>query len=306
MGKEKWTTDKIPDLTGKVIIVTGGNSGLGYESVKAFAEKGAEVVLTSRSIDKGEAAKTEIGITKGKIVVMQLDLMDFSSIEQFTVTFKKNYDQLDVLLNNAGIMFSPYFLTKNGLEAQLGTNHFGHFALTGLLMDVIKHTPKSRVINVSSNAHKWGKMDFNNLLFENGEGYSPLKSYSRSKLANLLFTYELQNQFRENNINSIAVAAHPGSSKTNLVRYVEGKMLFKIFKPLLMLMTQNQEQGALPQIRASVDLNVKGAEYYGPCGFSEMKGLPVRVKSNNASHNKADAEKLWKISEKLTGVTFTF
>ncbi len=304
MSKEKWTTENIPDLKGKVIIVTGGNSGLGYESVKAFAQNGAEVILTSRSIEKGEAAKTKIGKVKGNISVLQLDLMDFASIKTFADNFKKKYNRIDVLLNNAGIMTTPYFLTKDGLEAQNGTNHFGHFALTGHLFELIKNTSKSRVVNVSSMAHKQGKMDFDNLLFENGKGYSAMKSYGRSKLMNLLFTYELQRKFENTGIESIAVAAHPGVSNTNLARFLEDKLIFKILKPLMSPFIQEQEMGALPEIRAAVDPNVKGGEYYGPDGFNEMKGFPVLVQSNVASHNLEDAKKLWVVSEKLTGVKF--
>lgn len=306
MKKENWTTEIIPDLTDKVIIVTGGNSGLGYESVKAFAKKGAEVILASRSLDKGEAAKTSIGNVKGKIAVMQLDLMDFASIKSFAENFLKKYNRLDVLLNNAGIMTTPYFLTKDGLEAQNGTNHFGHFALTGRLFGLIKNTPDSRIVNVSSMAHKQGTMDFDNLLFNNGKGYSPIKSYGRSKLLNLLFTYELQRMIEQAGIKSIAVAAHPGVSNTNLARYLEDKLIFKILKPLMMPFIQSQDMGALPQIRASVDPHVKGGEYYGPDGFNEMKGFPVLVQSNAASHNLDDARKLWEVSEKITGITFQF
>jgi len=308
MRKEKWTTTNIPDLAGKVIIVTGGNSGLGYESVKAFAENGAEVILASRSLEKGEASKKEIlqSIKKGNIEVRQLDLMDFSSIRKCAIEFKEKYNRLDVLLNNAGIMTTPYFLTKDGLEAQNGTNHFGHFALTGQLIDLINKTPQSRVVNVSSNGHKYGKMDFNNLLFENGEGYSPMKSYARSKLANLLFTYQLQRKFEEKGVDSIAVAAHPGGSQTNLGRHIEDKFWFRMLRPLFELLTQSQAQGALPQIRASVDSDVKGGEYYGPDGFSEMTGFPVIVKSNKDSHNQADANMLWEASEKLTKIIYQF
>ncbi len=306
MNNKKWTTENIPDLKGKVIIVTGGNSGLGYESVKAFAQKGAEVVLTSRSTEKGETAKTKIGKVKGNITVLELDLMDFASIRKFTESLKKKYNRLDVLLNNAGIMTTPYFLTKDGLEAQNGTNHFGHFALTGQLFELIKNTPNSRIVNVSSMAHKQGKMDFENLLFENGLGYSPLKSYGRSKLMNLLFTYELQRRIEASGINSMAVAAHPGVSNTNLARYLEDKMIFKILKPLMSIFIQEQEMGALPEIRAAVDRDVIGGEYYGPDGFNEMKGFPVIVQSNQASHNLGDAKKLWEVSEKLTGVKFDF
>lgn len=308
MSKDNWTTKNIPELKGKVIIVTGGNSGLGYESVKAFADKGAEVVLASRNLEKGLEAKKQMsnGNINGNVKVMQLDLMDKASIRQFAENFKKKYDKLDVLLNNAGIMTTPYFLTKDGLEAQNGTNHFGHFALTGLLLDLIQKTPKSRVINVSSNGHKWGKMDFDNLLFEGGKDYTPMKSYSRSKLANLLFTYELQRFFEANNIESNAIAAHPGGSNTNLARHIDGKPWFKLMTPLFKLIMQDQAQGALPQIRAAVDPSVKGGEYYGPSGFGELKGLPVKVKSNAASHNKEDAKKLWEVSERITGISFQF
>jgi NAD(P)-dependent dehydrogenase (short-subunit alcohol dehydrogenase family) len=304
MKKENWTTNNIPDLTGKVIIVTGGNSGLGYESVKAFAEKGAEVILTSRDLKRGEQAKNEIGKTKGKIVVMQLDLASFDSINSFADTFKEKYSRLDILMNNAGIMTTPYFLTKDGLEAQNGVNHYGHFLLTGLLFDLIKSTKGSRVVNVSSNGHKWGKMDFDNPLFEGGKDYSPMKSYSRSKLANLLFTYELQREFEKNRIDSIAVAAHPGASETNLGRHVEDKFWFRLMYPLFKVFGQDQVHGALPQIRASVDANVKGGEYFGP--HRGMKGNPVVVKSNGLSHNVEDARKLWEISERLTGFIYNF
>ncbi len=302
--KNKWTTANIPNLEGKIIIVTGGNSGLGYESVKALAEKGAEVILASRSVTKGEAAKIQIGTTKGKIEIMPLDLQDFASIKQFASNFIKKYDRLDVLLNNAGIMTTPYFKTKDNLEGQMGTNHFGHFMLTGLLFDRLKNTPESRVVNVSSMAHKQGKMNFDNLLFENGKGYSPLKSYSRSKLSNLLFTYELQRKIETNAINSMSVSAHPGVSSTNLSRHLENKFLFKILNPIVQFFIQNAAQGALPQIRAAVDKQVKGGEYYGPSGFNEMTGDPVLVQSNKASHNMEHAHKLWNISEKITNLRF--
>ncbi len=303
MSNKNWTTENIPDLTGKVIIVTGGNSGLGYEAVKALAQKGAEVILASRSVEKGETAKKEMGDVKGKIAVMQLDLQDFTSIEKFTQDFRKKYDRLDVLLNNAGIMTTPYFKTKDGLEGQIGTNHFGHFKLTGHLLDLIGKTPDSRVVNVSSGAHKRGKMDFENLMFEKG-GYSPMKAYGRSKLSNLLFTFELQRFFEANKVDSIAVAAHPGVSRTNLDRYIKGKLWFKLLYPVFKTFTQDQAQGALPEIRASVDPEVKGGEYYGPDGKREMKGFPVKVESNEASHNVEDAKKLWTISEEITGVKF--
>ena len=301
-----WTKQNISDLTGKIIIVTGGNSGLGFESVKAFADKGAEVILTARTIEKGKTAREEImkEDIKGKIRVLELDLSDLSSINTFAERIRNEYDKLDVLLNNAGIMMTPYHKTKDGFEGQMGTNHLGHFALTGLLIDLIIKTEGSRVVNVSSNAHKYGKMNFDNLLFDEGKNYSPINAYARSKLSNLLFTYELQRQFEKHGIRSLSVAAHPGTSRTNLARHLEGKFIFKLLTPFLLIMSQNSEMGALPQIRASVDPEVKGGDYYGPSGFREAKGYPVKVKSNEASYNEEDAKKLWDHSEELTGVRF--
>lgn len=306
MGKEKWTLQNIPDLQGKVIIVTGANSGLGYSSVSAFAGKGAEVILACRSIERGETAKSEI-LEKhqgAKLKVMQLDLMDLKSIDSFAKNFKHEYTRLDVLLNNAGIMTVPYGVTVDGFEKQLGTNHLGHFALTGLLMDVISKTPKSRVVNVSSIAHKSGQMDYNNLQFENGVGYTPMKAYGQSKLANLLFTYELQRYFKANKIDSIAVAAHPGVSNTHLGDHMKDKFLYKLLKPLVNAIIQKPEIGALAQIRAAVDEKVAGSDYYGARGLFEMWGHPVLVKSTASSHNLESAKKLWEESERLTSVSY--
>ena len=305
MSKMKWTTKDMPDLRGKVILVTGGNSGIGFESVKAFAGRGAEVVLASRSTEKGELAKSDIlqTVSGGNIHVMQLELDDLESVRRFAAAFRNHYNRLDVLLNNAGIMMSPYFKTKDGFEGQFGTNHLGHFALTGLLMELLVKTKGSRIVNVSSGAHKRGEMNFDNLMFENGRDYSPGKAYGRSKLANLLFTYELQRRLERTGRDTIAVAAHPGVARTNLGRYMEGKLIYKLLYPVFQWISQDQAMGALPQIRASVDPQVKGGEYYGPDGRSEMKGYPVIVQSNEASHSVADAARLWELSEKLTGVT---
>jgi NAD(P)-dependent dehydrogenase (short-subunit alcohol dehydrogenase family) len=304
MKNSNWTLEQVPDLSGKTMVVTGGNSGLGYESVKAFVMKGAEVILTSRSEEKGEEAKSAIlkDFPEGKIRVMQLDLSDLESVKRFAGKFLEEYDKLDVLMNNAGIMMTPYHKTRDGFESQFGVNHLGHFALSGLLLDVLLKTPESRIVNVSSGAHKMGKMDFSDLQFENGRKYSPMKSYGQSKLSNLLFTYEFQRKLESAQKDNISLAAHPGTSMTNLGRHVEGKLLYKILFPLFKRMSQDQAQGALPQIRASVDPNAKGGEYYGPDGKREMTGFPVLVPSNEASHNLEDAARLWEESEKLTGV----
>ena len=300
----KWTVNDIPDQTGKVVIVTGGNSGLGYESVKALADKGAEVILASRSLERGKEAKANIGEVKGSITVMELDLQNFDSINAFVESFTKSHNKLDILLNNAGIMTTPYFLTKEGLEGQMGTNHMGHFMLTAKLFPIIRKTPDARIINVSSNAHKWGKMDFDNLMFEGGKDYTPMKAYGRSKLSNLLFTYELQRRISDAGLDIEVLAAHPGGSMTNLARHLEDKWWFKLLLPLAERMMQDAASGALPQLRAATDPGAVGGEYYGPSGFNEISGAPVKVESNARSHNLGDAEQLWSFSEKLTNTTF--
>jgi len=296
----------MPEQDGRVIIVTGGNSGLGYESVKAFALKGAGVVSACRSVTDGKKAKKEIQdiFPEVQIEVMELDLADLESVRKFAGRFRKKYKRLDILMNNAGIMTTPYFHTKDGLEGQNGTNYFGHFALTGHLMDLLKDTPGSRVVNVSSNAHKFGKMNWENLLFKNGEGYTPMRAYARSKLANLLFTYELQRRFIDNFIDCNALAAHPGSSHTNLTRYMEKMWWYRFARPVVARITQDQSMGALPQIRAAADPNAIGGEYYGPDGFMELKGFPVAVSPDKAAGNRPDAKTLWKVSEEITGIKY--
>lgn len=308
MKTNKWTIADIPDLTGKVIIVTGGNSGLGYESVKAFVEKGATVIMASRSIEKAELAKKDMVIhsPEAKIHVMQLNLSDLNSVRLFVQEFKTQFNKLDILLNNAGIMMTPYGFTKDGFESQFGTNHLGHFALTGLLLDLILKTPQSRIVNVSSLAHKRGKIHFDDLLFNDGNSYDPMESYRQSKFANLLFTYELQRRLESAGSKTITVAAHPGVSITNLGNHLKGKLMYKIFMLFSGFLTHIPAQGALPQLRAAVDPMVQGGQYYGPDRMGEMKGDPVIVQSTKESHNLNDARKLWEVSEKLTGVHFEF
>ncbi len=306
MSKQLWTLANMPDLKGKIMIVTGANSGLGLEATKALAAKGAHVVMACRNLARAEQAKTKIISTypQAELKPMALDLMDLASIKTFATQFQSTYKRLDVLLNNAGIMMVPYGLTKNGFESQLGTNHLGHFVLTGLLLPVLFDTPQARVVNVASMAHRFGKMDFNNLQFAGGKGYSSMRAYGRSKLANLLFTYELQRYFETQGKNCLAVAAHPGVANTHLARSLEHKWWYKVFRPLADQIMQDAATGALPEIRAAVDPEVKGGQYYGPKGFREMAGLPVLVSSNAASHSLEDAQRLWQISEELTGVAY--
>ena len=237
--------------------------------------------------------------------MIPLDLADLSSVREFADEFNRSYDVLDVLINNAGIMMTPYFKTKDGFEGQLGTNHLGHFALTGLLMDTLLNTPQSRIVNVSSMAHKRGEMDFRDLQFANGNPYTPMKAYGRSKLANLLFTCELQRRLERANSTTIALAAHPGVATTNLARHLEGRFLYKALFPLFKIIAQDQSMGALPQIRAAVDPLARGGDYFGPGGRNEMKGYPVLVKPSDAAQNPDDASSLWEESTKLTGIEVT-
>lgn len=306
MGTQNWTISDIPDLTGKTIVVTGGNSGLGFEAIKAFALKNGHIIMACRSVNMGGEARKQIlkFLPAADITVMELNLTDLESIHSFAEKFKQQYIRLDILLNNAGIMMVPYGLTKDDFENQIGTNHLGHFALTGLLLDLLKKTPKSRVVNVSSLAHKRGVMDFSNFLYENGKGYSPIKAYNRSKLCNLLFTYELQRFFDIHKIDCMSLAAHPGLSNTNLFKHTAPRWILKLFRPLFSSMLQTPSIGALPELRASVDPHAKGGEYYGPNGRRETKGYPVLVHSSAASHDQESARRLWDISEKLTHVVY--
>ena len=303
---ENWTAKNIPELSGKIIIITGANSGIGFESAREFTRKGAEVIVASRDPTKANRAilKIQQEIPEAKLKFIELNLASLESIRKFAEEFKSNYDRLDILLNNAGIMLIPYRKTIDGFENMIGTNHLGHFALTGLLMDRLSATPGARVINVSSNIICGGEMDFSNLLFENKSGYSPMKAYSRSKLANLLFTYELQRRFRSEGFDIIALAAHPGASATNLANKLFLNKISWLIQPLMRLIFQSSAMGALPSIRAAVDQGAQGGQFYGPDGKGERSGYPIVVDSNSASKNEKDARMLWEISEELTGIKY--
>lgn len=303
---EKWTAADIPDLTGKVVIITGANSGIGYESTLELARKGAEVILASRDQLKAERAIQNISreIPGAKLKFIQVDLASLESIRKFTYEFKDNYDRLDILLNNAGIMLIPYGRTVDGFERTVGTNHLGHFALTGLVLERLIKTPGARVVNVASNAHYGGEMDFEDLLFEKKGAYTPMKAYGRSKLANLLFTYELQRRFQSKGYDVIALAAHPGISATELANHLFFNLISWLIQPAMKLVFQSSAMGALPSLRAAVDPEARGSQYYGPGGKGERSGYPVVVDSNSASKNLEDAQSLWDISEELTGVRY--
>ncbi len=293
-----WTAENIPDLTGKVAIVTGANSGIGYETARALARKQATVILACRNQDRGEAAvrRTNQESPKAKAEVRPLDLSDLASVRHFADEFTSHYDRLDILINNAGIMMTPFGKTADGFELQFGTNHLGHFALTGLLLDLILRTRQARVITVSSGGHRFADIDFDNL---NGEkGYNRGRAYAQSKLANLLFTYELQRRLEGAGVDTIAAAAHPGWTVTNLQAH------WRMVRMLNPFIGQKPEMGALPTLYAATAPDVQGGDYYGPRGWQELRGYPTKVQSSASSHDIAVAAKLWTVSEELTGVQY--
>jgi NAD(P)-dependent dehydrogenase (short-subunit alcohol dehydrogenase family) len=296
MSERSWTEHDIPDQTGRVAIVTGANTGIGYETARALAEKGAEVTLACRSRQKGEAAAARIGARNpgGRAAFEALDLADLESVRRFADGFEKAHDRLDLLVNNAGVMAPPESRTKQGFELQLGVNHLGHFALTVRLLDLMRATPGARVVTVSSMAHRMGRMDFDDLDFTS-RGYDPWAAYGQSKLANLLFTFELQRRLEAEGANVIAVAAHPGWTGTDLQRH---SWFMRLLNPLFGM---SPARGALPTLRAATDPGVQGGEYYGPDGFQEMRGRPVRVGTTEAAKSVEDAARLWKVSEERTG-----
>ena len=295
-----WTTNEIPDLIGKVAIVTGANSGIGYETAKALAEKGATVVMACRNRDKARAAVENIqrDVPNAQLPIIRLDLADLESVLDFAAQFESRYDRLDLLINNAGVMIPPYTRTRDGFELQFGANHLGHFALTGLLMDTLLDTPGSRIVNVSSSAHRMGSgtIEFDNLNAE--KGYSASGAYSQSKLANLLFTRELNRHFKEIGADAMAVSAHPGWTVTSLQR---GLML-----AASRVLGQSPPMGALPTLRAAVAADVQPDDYYGPGGFKEIRGYPKKVDTSDAAKDTELAERLWQVSEELTGVSYSW
>ncbi len=304
MTKPRWTVDDIPDLRGKLAVVTGANSGLGLATARALARKGAKVVLACRSQDKAEQAIASLmadleRLDEDQLEFRSLDLADLDSVRSFAEGIANTHGKLDLLINNAGVMALPYRKTAQGFEMQLGTNHLGHFALTGRLLPLLLAAPAARVVTVSSHMHRVGKIRFDDLHFE--RGYRKLAAYGQSKLANLLFTYELQRRLERARARVIAVAAHPGYSATDLLQRGPRARFFSLGNRL---MAQGAEQGALPSLHAATAPEVQGGEYYGPGGLMELKGHPIKVRSNRRSHDRAVAERLWSVSIELTGVDF--
>ena len=300
--KNKWTADDMPDQSGKVAIVTGANSGLGFASAKALAEKGATVVMACRSEERGRKALRKVEKTAAtEPVLLQLDLSDLQSIRQFSEQFTRQYDQLDILMNNAGIMATPYDTTADGFEQQIGVNHLGHFALTGQLIELLLATPDSRIVNVSSLAARNGKLRTDS--FQQPDGYEPWPAYSQSKLANLMFTLALQERLQGKDI--VPVAAHPGGAATNLGRNVQsGKVMKWLAEKVLLPLLPSPEQNAAPQLYAATAQDVQSGDYYGPGGWGEISGAPKQVEMPPTIGSREKWEQLWQVSEELTGVQY--
>src|SRR6201996_1801035 len=298
----KWTATDIPDQTGRVAVVTGANTGLGYETAAALADHGARVVLAVRNLDKGKDAAARITAQSpgAEVALQELDLTSLDSIRAAAEQLRSEHDRIDLLINNAGVMYTPKSTTKDGFELQFGTNHLGHFAFTGLLLDRLLPVPGSRIVTVSSIGHRIrADIHFDDLQWEHS--YNRVSAYGQAKLANLLFTYELQRRLASHGT-TIAVAAHPGGSNTELMRHLPGWAATAY--PVLAPIFQDAAMGALPQLRAASDPAVLGGQYYGPDGIGQTRGYPKIVGSSKKSHDAERQRRLWAVSEELTGVTY--
>lgn len=304
----KWTASDIPDLKGKIAIVTGANSGLGYHESLALASKGAMVILAVRNRDKGQLAFDRIKseVPDAELVVMKLDLANIESIKHFADSYLEEFERLDILINNAGLMAVPLSRTTQGFEMQFGTNHLGHFVLTALLIDKIGRTPASRIINVSSLLYKSGKINFNDLNWD--QSYSKWAAYGVSKLSNLLFTIELDRRLSLAGKQTIAASAHPGWSSTNLQTKgaeLEGtKLKSSLMNFSNILFAQSASMGALPILYAATAAAVESSGFYGPDGLGGLRGYPTEVKTDPRFVDPRIALKLWEASEKMTGIHF--
>jgi len=300
-----WTETDVPDESGRIAIVTGSNTGLGYDTARVLAARGAQVVMAVRDTAKGETAAARIrGITpSADVKVHKLDLGSLDSVRTAAAELAAAYPRIDLLINNAGVMYPPKQSTADGFELQFGTNHLGHFALTGLLLKNLLSVDGSRVVAVASIAHNIkAKIDFADLQWEHRR-YDRVAAYGQSKLANLMFAYDLQRRLSAANAKTISVAAHPGVAATELVRHVPGASLPGV-SWLSGRLLNTSELGALPTLRAATDPAVRGGQYWGPDGFKELRGYPKLVDSSTQSHDTAIQDRLWTVSEELTGVTY--
>lgn len=300
-----WTAADIPDQAGRVAIVTGSNTGLGFETAAELARAGATVVLACRTPSKAEDAKRAIQrrTHNGAVEVLALDLGDLRAIRAAADESLERWPTIDLLINNAGVMIPPESRTADGFELQFGTNHLGHFAYTGLVLGALRDTPGSRIVNVSSIAHRDGRMRWDDLQWE--RSYNRMAAYGQSKLANLLFTFELDRRLRTAGAETVALAAHPGVSATELGRYIPGLSfpgIKQVVGAALGAVLNTAAEGALPSLRAATDPDAVGSLYYGPTGYREMSGDPEVVMPSPHAVREEDWERLWAISEELTGV----
>ena len=300
----KWTAADIPDQTGRVAIVTGANSGLGLVTARELARAGARVVLASRSAEKGRDAASRIvsAVPGADVSAAILDLADLKSVREFATTAP---ERVDLLINNAGVMAAPRRLTTDGFESQFGTNHLGHFALTGLLLGRLLAAPAPRVVTVSSTMHRGGKIDFDDLQGE--RKYSRWGAYSQSKLANLMFCFELQRRAVAADTALLSVAAHPGYASTNLQAAGTDRFYERWFMAVgNRLLAQSADLGALPTLYAATVPDLPGGTYVGPGGRSEQRGYPKVVSAAGKAYDEAAWRRLWEVSEELTGVHYEF
>lgn len=300
-----WTEKDVPDQSGRLAIVTGSNTGLGYDTARVLAARGAQVVMAVRDTAKGEAAAVRIrqSTPTARVTVQKLDLGSLASVREAAAAMAADYPRIDLLINNAGVMYPPKSTTTDGFELQFGTNHLGHFALTGLLLPNLLGVDGSRVVVVASIAHNIrAKIDFDDLQWKRRK-YERVAAYGQSKLANLMFAYDLQRRLAAAKAKTIAVAAHPGVAATELTRHLPGANLPGV-NWLSGRLLNTAEMGALPTLRAATDPVVRGGEYFGPDGFREMRGYPVLATSSKQARDVAIQERLWRVSEELTGVTY--
>jgi NAD(P)-dependent dehydrogenase (short-subunit alcohol dehydrogenase family) len=303
---DKWTAGDILDQSGRLAVVTGGNSGLGLVTARELARAGASVVVACRNTAKGNAALEQIRSTapEAEVEVAALDLADLSSVRAFAENFKSRHEALDFLINNAGVMAPPRRTTVDGFELQFGTNHLGHFALTGLLIGAMEGREDPRVVTVSSGAHHMGRIDFDDLQSEGR--YRRWRAYGQSKLANLLFALELDRRLRTAGSPIRSLAAHPGYAATNL-QYAAPPIYERVvFAVTNRVLAQSADMGALPILYAATFPDVEGGTYVGPDSFYEQRGHPARARLSRAARDQETASRLWEVSEELTGVKFEF
>ena len=296
---DKWDIKNESSQLGKIAIVTGANSGIGYETTLGLVKKGVEVIMACRNIQKAEDAKAKILQLhpEAKIKSMMIDLTSLTAVKKFVHEFQRQFDKLDILINNAGIMMSPYKITQDDFESQLATNYIGHFALTGLLLPLLTKTANSRIITLSSLSYKWAQIQFDD--FHAQKGYSSRKAYGQSKRACLMFAFELQRRLSIADYNILSVAAHPGLCKTNLDQYFPS-----FIRTLGSLFLQSAQYGALPVLYAALSKDIKGGEFIGPDGFQQLRGYPTRIDADEYSNDKEVAQHLWKVSQDMTNVFY--